>query len=835
MILNEIGLLKQVKQAGYTLLTLTSLATVFPWTNAYASSDDLVDLGDDASAVDGVDEILRERHSLLELVNNHFAFIREHPSMFMTSAQSIYAMILAEGKEEMNISGFGKVSVYNFFSKPNRVTAGRRIFGHYEGIKAVVDSIESQAKLEKSGVKVPLLVGTHGTGKTEFRETIANGLRYHTINTPQFYVYEISWNVESCKKIATLYNYLKTRQSNDFRSPMHSSPLALLPERYQQEIAKIAKPLMQKMINISEFVAAELDPISREIRDSILTHFANFHEDTFVVETLAALNITPKKRYGDLEKIRILSKFADMRRIILGERGTVPKIDAQGDEIDYAGIFLAENPVYRMLEGPSSPWAWNLGAIPTANRTLLFFDELMRNGPEMRDILLTTFESRTVSRGGSPTYPLDAVIIGATNTASVEYIKGDPRSAAHIDRMKIIPFDLNINPLEIAQVSLYMNGKQMKMKKLDSSAPRSTDDSAAETFEYEPMDIDQLFCRLRSSDKMATPDGRYALISGENEEEGVLIAPHALMMMADFIATTRISTDVKAAIAQSGGEQIINDPLFRDPIARIKALKGEQNYQASDLKALYDLSMKLREGSFGLSARDAGIWFQQAIVDARKTGNDRTLTPLLLRRTYEYLINTGGIQCPDLATQKRWKLLMDEVAKGILLPNLRQDIYSSFHSDGKAEDIYNEIIGEILALNGDTNAKEYDKDGHVQPINVKRLQKVREIYRKKVGTELSFPHIASFYMMQLLNKTKSDHRMIQDQGLLGSIHEYITQSLDAVISISNLLDFGEKNIGNKDVEKKFRSFEEVLKQRKGYNRRAILDALRSIKELDEKQ
>jgi hypothetical protein len=239
----------------------------------------------------------------------------------------------------------------------------------------------------------------------------------------------------------------------------------------------------------------------------------------------------------------------------------------------------------------------------------------------------------------------------------------------------------------------------------------------------------------------------------------------------------------------------------------------------------------MHEGFFGISDRVADIWFQQAITDARKVGNDRTLTPLLARRTYDHLINTGTIQCPDLATQKRWELLMDKVVKWMLIPHLRRDIYSSFHSDGKAEDIYNEVIGEIMAFSQDTHAKEYDKDGSVQAINFKRLDKIKEIYRKNNGTVLSFLDVFLFSMMVSKKTTKN----IQYEGLLDSIYEYINQISETFISVKDLLDFNARNIGDKDVKKKYRSFEEVLKLRKGYNRRAILDAMRSIRELDEKQ
>ena len=148
----------------------------------------------------------------------------------------------------MLFRSYGLIKIYNLFSKNISVTNDRRIIGQYEGIKAVVDGIESQARGVKSGVTVPLLVGTHGTGKTEFRSVIANALENLTRNSEKFHIHEISWIVEELKNIPEVRNYIKARQDPEFRSPLHSAPISILPKVYQKAIMEEAKDIIEENV-----------------------------------------------------------------------------------------------------------------------------------------------------------------------------------------------------------------------------------------------------------------------------------------------------------------------------------------------------------------------------------------------------------------------------------------------------------------------------------------------------------------------------------------------------------------------------------------------------------
>ena len=778
--------------------------------------------------------ISTEEHRLLEMIEDDLSFLHAHPTSIMSAAQIIYAMIMDQGYSFKDVPGYGNVPVYSIFSEESEVNGRRRIVGQYEGIKAVVEGIEAQARGLKTGVRVPLLVGIHGTGKTEFRTVVANVLKNLTRNDPKFHIHEISWVVSELKQIPEISNYIKVIQGTEFRSPLHSSPVSILPKAYQTALKKRGKQIIQDMLGSYPVFEMEADPLSNYIRNAIMKYFLT-SSDAYVTETLAELGVDRRDdgTFSALDEVKILDKYMRIRRVVLGEPGTVPLIDAQGDEIDYQGLIMSENPIFRMLTGASDVWSWSYnGAVLSGSRNFIFLDEFFRNDPALRDMFLGIMESRVVTRGGSPAVPVDSVIIAATNSANLDKALVDPKSHAQVNRMRQIPFEWSTNPGEIAMILLYMNGKGIKMKKLDVD-PLQDDLDQDFDLEFQPMVIDDLFPKMVSGKPMLTPDSRYKLVFGNDEEDGVFIAPHTLMFMADFIATTRMNTSVKDAQELKGGEQIIGDPIFRDPLTRLKVLKNEAPILGSQQQELYKLSKKLREGSFGMSSRVAGTWLSESLNEARQAGNDRTLTPIILRRVYDRLLNEGTLEIQDIQTEIKWKALMDTVAEGVLIPKLHNDIYSSFHSDGKAAEIYDNIILEIVTLFQDSDAKEYETpNGQQMYIDRDRLEKVKTIYEKKIGKPLAWQQIASFYLQQIARSKGGV--ALRHKDLMSAISEYLATSLDAYISVKDLLNFAEKKEGNKNISEKFRSVESVLVHKLGYNKRSIVDALRIMKQYKEK-
>ena len=269
--------------------------------------------------------ISTEEHSLLDVVGEDLAFLRKYPTNVMTAAQIIYAMILDQGMESKHIPGYGHIPVYHLFSKNNPVSDGRQIVGQFEGIKAVVDGIEAQARGSKAGVKVPLLVGIHGTGKSEFRTVIANALKNMTRKKEheKFHVHEISWQIAALKDIPGVGNYIKTIQEEEFRSPLHSSPISILPTAYKKAIKKLSEEIIADMIGPYPVFDMDPDPISKYVRDHILNYYMTSN-DEYVTERLELLDIKKSKsgRFSALDEIKILDQYVKIRRVILGDPGT---------------------------------------------------------------------------------------------------------------------------------------------------------------------------------------------------------------------------------------------------------------------------------------------------------------------------------------------------------------------------------------------------------------------------------------------------------------------------------------------------------------------------------
>ena len=774
-----------------------------------------------------------EEHSLLELIKSDRSFLKKYPTNIMSSAQIIYAMIISEGVESQLIPGYdGSVPVYKIFSSDTAVTDNRRIIGHLEGIKAVVAGIKSQAKGSKTGVRVPLLVGTHGTGKSEFRNVIANALKNFTRSNDKknFHMHEISWKVNELLNIPDIKNLISITKESEMRSPLHSSPFSILPQVYKDRISTQSNDILTINGEIFPYIEMQPDPISKDIRDAILRHFQSIRDEytNNVLETLG-VEYKQDKDFSPEDEVRILSHYMVIRRVIMGEPGTVPLIEAQGDEVDYQGLIMGENPIIRMLKGASHPWSWDYrGGVLSGSRNLIFLDEFFRNESALRDVFLGIMESRVVTKSGAaPVVPLDTVIIAATNSANLDDVKVDPKSHAQINRMRTIPFEWNIHPVEIAKILLYMNEKGMKMKSLKEEEQLSEIDHYDYQGKFEAIDVDKLFPKVDYGKKILTPDARYNLIYGSQEEDAVFISPHSIMFMADFIAATRMNTNVNEARSLKGQEQVIDDTIFKDVITRLKVLKNELNILASHQKELYELSIQLREGSFGLSSRVAATWLSEALEEARQEENDNTLTPVVLRKVFDRLAYEGSLEVPNEATRLKWNALMDRVIKNILVEKLRNDIYSSFHNDGKADEIYEEIIREILSLSEDEEAKEYiGPNDQKMIIDKERLQKVGEIFKEKTGQSLAIQRIATFYLQQQSDSKNSS----KNANLLGAINEYLATSLDRYITVKDLLNFAEKNSGSTSVRKQYKSVESVLVNNLGYNKRSILDALRVIKE-----
>ena len=728
-----------------------------------------------------------DNHSILELwdEDGSIPFLERHPSSVLSAAQILYALIKQEGVGVKIITGRGPVGVYNLFSGGSYLSQ-RRIIGQYEGIERVVESIKAQAMGSRSGNSVPLLVGTHGTGKTEFQKIVKHSLREATRSIPKFYIYELAWRTDRLKMIPNLSSITMT--DSEIRSPSHASPVSILPMEMQRSILEKMAPTVEKMLGFKASVDLVPDPMSAKFVEEIMAYVMDKDtaKDALRASILESSGLPIElEEFSSKDFLRVLDYFVTIRRVIFGEGNTTPLLTCQGQEIDWGGLFMTENGLKRTLDGPASVFSWHYnGVVVGSNRSFLFLDEYFRNVPDLWNVYLQIMESRETARGASPTVPIDTVIVAATNSASLDRVKKDEQYNAHLDRMSEIPFEWPIKPTEIAQVLLYMvENSTLMMSPLNQYEPGSNEEEQAS---YQKIDLDLLFPETKAGHPEITPDRRYRLRL-DDQERGVEISPHSLMFMANFIAATRISVSPKSIKDTKTGGGNLGEAIYFDPMLRIKAMNNEIALSESQKRELYVTSKSLREGSFGMSARSAGRWFMGAILEAKKSIHQNTVTPLLLRNVYKQLALENALEIPK-GSEDEWSRLMNMVERSLLVPNFERDIYVSLKDDTMLDDIYDEILHEIVALAMDPQATTYDSPNYQKGfIDKKRLEKIEAYYTEKTGRSLDYQQISALWLDQPGMLDFNCNKSARNQFLLDAIASYLASSLDVLVTFKKLL------------------------------------------------
>lgn len=780
------------KQAGEELSLLAKLESEHP-------DDDAMIFGERRSLED-----------FLAVGENNLAV--KAPMTVMNSAQRMLSMILSQGEKTVFVPTTGeRVAVYPFFSGGSTLTNGRMIVGNETAIDQFVSNIRAQARGDRSGSTIPLFVGSHGTGKSEFLTILGAGADELTRQPNSKYaVYTYEWH--GLEAIPSLLPYLTATSSggkstySNIPAPLGDSPFTLFPKEVQDLILKQAAPVASSLIEgDSPKPIRQPDPVSQFIRTQIIQHYSS----------LAGHALSAK------EIVNALSKHVDVTRVVMGRSsGKMPLIDAQGNDLDVAGLFMTPNPVVRFASGagPAHVMAWYLnGKVLNGHGNAVLFDEFFRNPEELRNMLLGAFESRVLSVGGAPSVPFDAVMVAATNTANLEDVRGEGKGAASADRFKIIPMRWPTDPHQVAQVLLLGKLKDMTEQSLNADEGQAPVQSASMT---------NLYPHRETLAQFSTPDHRYRLVYGQGKNR-VEIAPHTLTMMAEIVSASRMHTDAEAAGKLFSGK-IVSSPYYRDPIQRLMLFEGlSANVTPAELAELHKLALLTKEGESGISARDAGKWFSQAIDEASKPWNNQTLTPAIALKVFRKMLNAGSIQYNNQKDRMAWEGLATEVPQRLLLPRLESDISNSLaNGDRVVNSAYFEMLEEFMQIEADPNSTSYISSTSRQErvIDRNRLQKVLEIYKKKTGRDLNIAKIAIFHAQQ---GGLHGGGQEPDRALFESVAEYYAQLNTQVAGLRAIAEFARTGQGSEEVRATFGSLIDAMK-RLGYSERAAIDALNLV-------
>ncbi len=757
--------------------------------------------------------VLGERRSLMDFMNpDHEQNLAiRAPFTVMNSAQRMLALIYSQGVKTTRVGLTQEtVNYYPFFSDGLPVTNGRRIIGNLEVIATFVNNLQQQASGDRSAVSIPLLIGSHGTGKSEFLTMLAVGETNLTngINTP-FAHYTFAW--KDLQKIPSLLPTLMPLEVDgqkiypEIDAPLADSPYTLFPEEVQKLLTEEATPKVQDLLGGMAPEPFRLpDPASQFIRNQILAHYTKQ-----IGHPLSAEEI-----------VTILNKHVIVKRKL---GGRMPIISVQPKDLDIAGLFFAPNPVVRFASGygPSHPMAWYYnGKFLTSHGNGVFMDEVLRNSPEFLNILLSAFESRVLSIGGSPDVPYDSVIISAANSANLEEVMEKATGHAAVNRFLPLRMPWPVDPQQIASLLLLQKSAELFQENLHPAEGEQVEIVKANL-------LDEVLPPRSSGLSFKVPDHRYKLYYGKGADR-IEIAPYSIMLMSEILAASRMEIDSTKAAKVSNGK-IVNSNLLRNPIDRIRLWEGQlSNVPPSELKELVHVTQLLHEGERGISSRDAGRWLSLAISAARSSQYAYTLTPSLVMKTLREMLSESprGVMVVSNHNERlKWLGLADEVRDQLLIPRIEADISNSLaNGDSVVKSAYFDLIEEMFALHNDEDANQYISPITHQEkiIDRERLNHIKKIYVQKNGRELNTSQIAIFHSQQIGSNLEPN------QPLLESIAEFYAELNSRVTGLSDIAEFDRSGVGNEEVATAHSSLMAAL-GRLGYNEVAARDALNLVK------
>lgn len=764
------------------------------------------------STPEPIAKLLSERRRLTDFLLEDDAenLAVRSPFTVMNAGQRVLSMIYAEGARKIRLQMTGEeVTDYKFFSTGPEVTNGKRIVDAVKPTSEFVRNVKAQARKVRTGSSVPLLVGSGGTGKSEFLELLATAMEKKTSSSdPTFASYTFTWvNLEDIGSLHPfLISFTKDDRTafQDIEAPLGDSPFVLFPKEVQKVIVeKAAKSVGKITEGMKPRPFEPADPLSAVLRQHVIEHYAK----------LVGHDLNP------LEIVQALDRHIVVRRQIIGPSyGRLPLIDASGNDIDVAGLFMSMNPQNRFgAAGPSSPFSWNYsGKILNGHGNVVQFDELLRNPKELIDMLLGAFESRRLSVNGAPTVPFDALIVAATNTENLIEFANSGTGAAGIDRYGITPMRWSLFPNRIGELALVMNMKELYQQDL--------------TVEDAPIvrgDINDLFPLVQGSDQIITPDHRRRVFLGEGPDR-VEVAPYTLLLMAEIATATRLHTDETKAQRAIGNAQILGNTIFRNPVDRIRLLEGRLAATAEEIRELSEISELLKEGESGISARDVARWLESAAEDARAT--TRTLTPGILLNTLRRKLTDGSVKSPSMKKRLEWLDLVEEIKLHLLLPRLERDVLTALaNGDHAVKTAYAEIIEEMMAQYRHPGATSYQStvSKTEKTINVPRMEAVKQIYNDRNGRALSLTEIAVFHQGQGL---VGNVIAVPNEELLSAIQEYYANINFQASGLSSIIEYGNTGYGDDDVKMSHQALVGAMKSM-GYNEVSIRDTLTMIQKM----
>jgi|GEM_PF-4487190 len=776
-------------------------------------------LGDLSSTDVAEWNVKTETHPLSALFQPENNLLLEYPWMAMSANQIVWDLIHSQGSYQIpNPNGPGQIQVWKLFYQESPTNEGFHVVGNENVGETVVSSIVDKARGNRSGKPV-VLIGPPGTGKTLFMDILAKSLRNAMTNDPRFF--DFTYEFYDLDKIPNLVKFVpKDPLSHQpivgatVPAAIGDSPLTILPRGVQQKLLDKVSPIVEKRIGMKPRIVEKADPQSRYIIDEIFSYYRN---------RMGQDNLTEK------QMLDILSKHVRLKRLVFGEDGRAPQLDFQGEDPPMADIMLGRNVIAHLL-GATHPMGQTPGSIFWGHRNIIRIDEFLKNELGFRFALLGLMESGKVQRGGSSPWFLDSVIIATSNDSDLAAeLERDPASPV-ANRVQFVRQPYLLLPTQIAKAMLI---EQKSLMAKDLSNPEAPPEYVNEGFEDR---LDKVFPDKVNGERATVPDGRYELMFNEVEGKPILLAPHALMFMADVIALSRMNFDV-SKVVDANTFQLTTpksiSPLFRDPTTRLKAMLGLIKVTPAEMRELNQVSVKGNEGNFGISYREQKDWLNRVKNQAKKNGD--TITPETMKRALYYLLDHNLILVDQRALHTQIKVYAEIVWNALTVPDIRQDLFQAAAdmNEGEVRMVYDQIMSEIKALAEDPSATSYidSKTGNDITIDRERLDGITKLIQQERQSRISWQEIASLDNFARLRQRDANDRSMQPEIEKAVVDYLAGQNMVGLkTTISSLVQRAMNSSGEMDSND--RAFANRITQslkRVGYNAHAINRAIEIVR------
>jgi energy-coupling factor transporter ATP-binding protein EcfA2 len=756
--------------------------------------------------------------SLADLLNPDPAqnLAAQHPTILMNNDQLNAFIKDFYPAKKVKDPAYRNVT-YNYFpliSAGVPEAGGHQIIGHFGTIQSAMKAIDDRARGKRSG-KMVGFIGPAGSGKTEVLNLLSRAGAILGMTKEDYFQFTFEFkDLQEIPELRALSYGHEENGSNPITRDvtLNRSPIVLLPKHLQDKVIETAKANFVQKTKFDPIPFREPSGKTQRVIDAIVAHYQRAEGKTSVT---------------DRDYMRWIARHTKIVRRIYSQTQPATIIRYLGKHPEMQTLFFTENLALSQYYGPKDPLSYAYGLIPSNDGSGLYVDEFFRQTGDVRDSMLDLAQNGVAQNGGAPAEKLNVTIMFATNDESIETAMQDGGAKAHLDRTIRLPMRHAIEPWHAVKIAMNDIGKtKFKMRNIDQipdvlMEPTDIGPSRA-TNQFENYDPQEVFPDREDGAPLGS-DGRKALYYiPDSQSKPILIAPRALWMLGLTAAGTRLVTDDK--IFTKANEKMTEfhtfqkyRHLFTDPVERLKVLTGQVQVDrpvANELAKARDL---LKEGQFGIGARELENWFSEALAIAANSGG--ALTPVVVNRAFDNILNNGKITVTP-QDRPKWIAINNMVKANFILPALSSDVVNILQGQGRAEKLYDDIKLELMALSTDHSADFIEVEGNIRtPIDKVRLQEIYEIFYKLTGMAFDVGLLKDFHFT--VNPASKTQR---HQQLLEAVRQYLMKRELDKSTISELLEYFDGKAVSEQIRLRGSQAEEQLGNY-GYDKLSFIQAL----------